>query len=224
MLRSRASMSASGVRSIGWMGPRMNRSGHRPPSTWRLSSHWLGCSAGSRSRRRVAGSGSGAGVPFSRKRGSLSNQGDHAALRTRRPFGRLEPMDNVALFFLNAARYCSWPGESSRSRLPPRPHPGRSGRRTRPGDTAGVHGELSWLGHQISEATVRRILRARCHRPAFCSANKGTGSGASCNGVSPGRSPSTAVVPGYRPAAGEREGRIVLRGSCQDRTTGKSSA
>jgi putative transposase len=29
-----------------------------------------------------------------------------------------------------------------------------------------VHGELSRLGHQISEATVRRILRARRRRPA----------------------------------------------------------
>ena len=29
-----------------------------------------------------------------------------------------------------------------------------------------VHGELSWLGHHISEATVRRILRARRPRPA----------------------------------------------------------
>jgi putative transposase len=29
-----------------------------------------------------------------------------------------------------------------------------------------VHGELSRLGHQVSEATVRRILRARRHRPA----------------------------------------------------------
>jgi putative transposase len=29
-----------------------------------------------------------------------------------------------------------------------------------------VHGELSRLDHQISEATVRRILRARRHRPA----------------------------------------------------------
>ena len=29
-----------------------------------------------------------------------------------------------------------------------------------------VHGELSRLGHQVSAATVRRILRARRHRPA----------------------------------------------------------
>jgi transposase InsO family protein len=29
-----------------------------------------------------------------------------------------------------------------------------------------VHGELTRLGHQVSEATVRRILRARRHRPA----------------------------------------------------------
>jgi transposase InsO family protein len=29
-----------------------------------------------------------------------------------------------------------------------------------------VHGELRRLGHQVSEATVRRILRARRHRPA----------------------------------------------------------
>ena len=29
-----------------------------------------------------------------------------------------------------------------------------------------VHGELSRLGHHVSEATVRRILRARRYRPA----------------------------------------------------------
>jgi putative transposase len=29
-----------------------------------------------------------------------------------------------------------------------------------------VHGELTRLGHHISEATVRRILRARGYRPA----------------------------------------------------------
>jgi putative transposase len=29
-----------------------------------------------------------------------------------------------------------------------------------------VHGELIRLGHQVSEATVRRILRARGNRPA----------------------------------------------------------
>jgi putative transposase len=29
-----------------------------------------------------------------------------------------------------------------------------------------VHGELCRLGHRVSEATVRRILRARRHRPA----------------------------------------------------------
>jgi putative transposase len=29
-----------------------------------------------------------------------------------------------------------------------------------------VHGELTRLGHQVSEATVRRILRARRCRPA----------------------------------------------------------
>jgi putative transposase len=29
-----------------------------------------------------------------------------------------------------------------------------------------VHGELTRLGHHISQATVRRILRARLHRPA----------------------------------------------------------
>ena len=29
-----------------------------------------------------------------------------------------------------------------------------------------VHGELTRLGHHVSEATVRRILRARRHRPA----------------------------------------------------------
>jgi len=32
-----------------------------------------------------------------------------------------------------------------------------------------VHGELCRLGHRISEATVRRILRARRRRPAPCS-------------------------------------------------------
>jgi hypothetical protein len=34
-----------------------------------------------------------------------------------------------------------------------------------------VHGELSRLGHQVSEATVRRILRARRRRPAPRSLN-----------------------------------------------------
>ena len=29
-----------------------------------------------------------------------------------------------------------------------------------------MHGELTGLGHQVSEATVRRILRARRRRPA----------------------------------------------------------
>ena len=29
-----------------------------------------------------------------------------------------------------------------------------------------VHGELTRLGHHLSEATVRRILRTRRHRPA----------------------------------------------------------
>ncbi len=29
-----------------------------------------------------------------------------------------------------------------------------------------VHGELTRLGHQVSQATVRRILRARRYRPA----------------------------------------------------------
>jgi putative transposase len=29
-----------------------------------------------------------------------------------------------------------------------------------------VHGELTRLGHHVSQATVRRILRARRHRPA----------------------------------------------------------
>jgi len=29
-----------------------------------------------------------------------------------------------------------------------------------------VHGEMTRLGHEVSEATVRRILRARGHRPA----------------------------------------------------------
>ncbi len=29
-----------------------------------------------------------------------------------------------------------------------------------------VHGELTRLGHHVSAATVRRIPRARCHRPA----------------------------------------------------------
>jgi putative transposase len=30
-----------------------------------------------------------------------------------------------------------------------------------------VHGELTRLGHQVSEATVRRILRSRGYRPAL---------------------------------------------------------
>src|ERR1019366_406233 len=38
-------------------------------------------------------------------------------------------------------------------------------RRTRPGGYRRVHGELSRLGHQVSEATVRRILRTRRRRP-----------------------------------------------------------
>ena len=75
----------------------MRRSGRRPPWIARLSSRWLGCCAGSRSPRRVRGSGSEAGVPFNRKRGALSSRGDHAALRTRWPSGRLKPMDNAAL-------------------------------------------------------------------------------------------------------------------------------
>ena len=29
-----------------------------------------------------------------------------------------------------------------------------------------VHGEMTCLGHEVSEATVRRILRARGYRPA----------------------------------------------------------
>jgi len=83
MLRRSASMFASGVRSTGWMRPRMSPSGRGPLSIARLSSRWLGCFAGWRSRRRVTGSGSEAGVPFNRKRGSLSDQGKHATLRTR---------------------------------------------------------------------------------------------------------------------------------------------
>ena len=38
--------------------------------------------------------------------------------------------------------------------------------RTRPGDTAGAHGELARLGHQVSAATVRRLLRSRRYWPA----------------------------------------------------------
>ena len=72
-----------GVRPTGWMRPRMSPSGRGPPSIARLSGRWPGCFAGWRSPRRVTGSGSGAGVPFNRKRGSLSGQGNYAALRTR---------------------------------------------------------------------------------------------------------------------------------------------
>jgi len=81
----------------GWMRSRMNRSGRGRPSTARWSSRWLGCSAGSRSPRRVTGNGSEAAVPCNRKHASLSSQGDHAALRARGPSGRLKPMDNAAL-------------------------------------------------------------------------------------------------------------------------------
>ena len=48
----------------------------------------------------------------------------------------------------SATSYCDWRG------------------RTRPGGYRRVHGELRRLGHQISEATVRRILRARRRGPA----------------------------------------------------------
>ena len=75
-------MCASGVRPTGWMRPRMSPSGRGPPSIARLSGRRRGCFAGWRSPRRVTGSGSEAGVPFNRKRGSLSGQGNYAALRT----------------------------------------------------------------------------------------------------------------------------------------------
>jgi hypothetical protein len=90
-------MCASGIRPTGWTRLRMSPSGRGPPWIARSSSRWLGCYAGSRSPRRVTGSGSEAGVPFNRKRGALSSRGDHAALRTRWPSGRLKPMDNTAL-------------------------------------------------------------------------------------------------------------------------------
>ena len=86
-------MCASGVRLTGWMRPRMSPSGREPSLIARLSSRWPGCFAGSRSPRLVTGSGSEAGVPFNRKRGSLSGQGNHAALRMRWSSGRLKPMD-----------------------------------------------------------------------------------------------------------------------------------
>ena len=62
------------VRPTGWMRPRMSRSARGPPSISRLSSRWLACCAGSRSQRRVTGSGSEAGGPVNRKRGSLSGR------------------------------------------------------------------------------------------------------------------------------------------------------
>ena len=86
-----------GVRPTGWTRPCMSRSGRGPPWIARLSSRWPGCSAGSRSPRRVTGSGNEAGVPFNRRRASLFGRGNHAALRPRRPSGRLKPMDDAAL-------------------------------------------------------------------------------------------------------------------------------
>ena len=90
-------MCASGVRPTGWMRPGMSPSDRGPSLIARLSSRWLGCFAGSRSPRRVTGSGSKAGVPLNRKRGWLSGQGNHGALRARWSSGRLRPMDNAAL-------------------------------------------------------------------------------------------------------------------------------
>jgi hypothetical protein len=73
----------------------MTRSSRGPPWIARLSGRWLGCCAGSRSPRRVTGRGNQAGVPFNRKGASLSRRGNHAALRTRGPSGRLRPMDDA---------------------------------------------------------------------------------------------------------------------------------
>ena len=72
-----------------------SRAGIGPRAGPDAGSRRLGCFAGWRSPRRVTGSGSEAGVPFNRKRGSLFDQGNHAALRTRWPSGRLKPMDNA---------------------------------------------------------------------------------------------------------------------------------
>ena len=72
-------MFASGVRPTGWMRTRMSPSVRRSPPTARSSSRWQGCFAGSRSPRRVMGSGSGAGVPFNRKRGQRTRESRRVA-------------------------------------------------------------------------------------------------------------------------------------------------
>jgi hypothetical protein len=88
-------MCASGVRPTGWTRPHMRPSGRGPPGIAKLSSRWPGCSADSRSPRRVTGSGNEAGVPFNHKRASCFGRGNHAALRTNWSSGRLKPMDDA---------------------------------------------------------------------------------------------------------------------------------
>jgi len=76
-----------------------------------------GCFAGWRSPRRVRAVGAKLRA-FTRKRGSLCDQGNHAVLRTRRPSGRLKPMDSAAALLA--------PGIRS-----PSPRPASSGQMSR---------------------------------------------------------------------------------------------
>ena len=54
----------------------MRRSGRVPSPTAKPNDPWQACFTGSRSQRRVTGSGSGAGVPFNRKHGVLWSRPD----------------------------------------------------------------------------------------------------------------------------------------------------